>query len=220
MLSAPDKESAAVRTWIKICGCASWNDASTAIEAGADAIGMIFAPSPRRISWDAAREIARKLPGDVEPVAVFVDPSDDEINAVRMLFPSMSVQLAGNETAEFVHRYGDRAIKVIHVRAGQDPSDIADAVRLHWQALILFDAYEPGTAGGTGKTFPWEIVTEIGKQRHVVVAGGLTPENVGECIRTVRPFGVDVRSGVETDGHKDAEKIAAFMRAVREADER
>ena len=219
MLSAPDSVPAALRTWIKICGCTSWREVSAAIDAGADAIGMIFAPSPRRIKWDAAREVARKLPADIEPVAVFVDPSTDEIDTVRMLFPSMSVQLAGNETAEFVHRYGDRAIKVIHVAAGQDPSDVADAVSLYWQALILFDARVEGMQGGTGKTFPWESVAGISRQRQVVVAGGLTAENVGSCIRAVRPFGVDVRSGVETDGRKDEAKMRAFVRAVQEADD-
>ena len=103
------------RTWIKFCGCQTWSDVSTEVETGADAVGFIFASSPRRVRWDDAREIARRIPPDVEPVGVFVDPSPEEINAVRMLFPRMSVQLSGNETAEFVHRYGERAIKAIHI---------------------------------------------------------------------------------------------------------
>jgi phosphoribosylanthranilate isomerase len=206
------------RTWIKFCGCRTWADVSIAIEAGADAVGLIFAPSPRKVRWDDAREIARKIPADVEPVGVFVDPSAEEINAVRMLFPRMSVQLSGNETAEFVHRYGDRAIKAIHVDPRHDPAVIADACRLYWQALILFDTRFGDLVGGTGKTFPWDRVASIGRERPVVVAGGLTPENVGECIRAVRPFGVDVRSGIETNDRKDVEKMHAFVRAEREAD--
>lgn len=206
------------RTWIKFCGCRTWSDVSSAIDAGADAVGLIFASSPRRVRWDDAREIARRLPAEVEAVGVFVDPSPEDINAVRMLFPRMSIQLSGNETAEFVHRYGDRAIKAIHVNGKQQPGDIADACRLYWQALILFDTQYGDLVGGTGRTFPWETVAPIGRERPVVVAGGLTPENVGECVRAVRPFGVDVRTGIETNDRKDPEKMAAFVRAVREAD--
>jgi phosphoribosylanthranilate isomerase len=206
------------RTWIKFCGCRTWSDVESAIDAGADAVGLIFASSPRRIKWDDAREIARRMPEGIEPVGVFVDPSPEDINAVRMLFPRMSVQLSGNETAEFVHRYGERAIKAIHVDGNQDPGDIADACRLYWQALILFDTQYGDLVGGTGRTFPWQTVAPIGRERAVVVAGGLTPQNVGDCIRAVRPFGVDVRSGIETDDRKDPKKMAAFVRAVREAD--
>src|SRR6185312_1576280 len=115
MQSARVEDVPGGRTWVKFCGCRTWSDVSGAIEAGADAVGLIFASSPRRIQWDDAREIARRLPAEIETVGVFVDPSAEDINAVRMLFPRMSVQLSGNETAEFVHRYGERAIKAIHV---------------------------------------------------------------------------------------------------------
>lgn len=206
------------RTWIKFCGCRTWPEVSRAIEAGADAFGLIFASSPRHVEWDDAREIARHLPQEIEPVGVFVDPSPEDIDAVRTLFPDMSVQLSGNETAEFVHRYGERAIKAIHVDAEQDPRNVADACSLYGQALILFDTHDGDLAGGTGRTFPWQTVAPIGRERPVVVAGGLTPQNVGDCIRSIRPFGVDVRSGIETGDRKDPEKMAAFVRAVREAD--
>lgn len=218
MQSAHVEGAPAGRTWIKFCGCRTWPDVSSAVEAGADAVGLIFASSPRRVKWDDAREIARRMPAEIEPVGVFVDPSPEDINGVRMLFPRMSVQLSGNETAEFVHRYGERAIKAIHVDATQGTGDIADACRLYWQALILFDTHYGDLVGGTGRTFPWETVAPIGRERPVVVAGGLTPQNVGDCIRTIRPFGVDVRSGIETNDRKDPEKMAAFVRAVREAD--
>ena len=212
-------DAPAARTWIKFCGCRSWSDVELSIECGVDAVGMIFAPSPRKISWDAAREIARKLPPSIEPVAVFVNPTADEVNAVRVLFPHMSVQLSGNEEAAFVHRYGDRAIKAIHVDVAHDSDDLAMACRLFDEALILFDTLYGDLKGGSARTFPWQNVAPIGRQRPVVIAGGLTAENVADCIRTVRPFGVDVRNGIETNDRKDPEKMRAFVRAVREADE-
>jgi phosphoribosylanthranilate isomerase len=205
-------------TWIKFCGCQTWSDVSKAVEAGADAIGLIFAPSPRTVRWDDAREIARKMPENVEPVAVFVDPSAGEIDAVSALFPRLSIQLSGAETADFVHRYARRAIKAIRVDGTQDSDAVTDACRPYSQALILFDTRSGDLEGGTGRTFPWRTVAPIARNRRVVVAGGLTPQNVGECIRTVRPFGVDVRSGIETGNRKDPDKMRAFVRAVREAD--
>jgi phosphoribosylanthranilate isomerase len=206
-------------TWIKFCGCTSWGDVAASIEAGADAFGIIFASSPRRISWDAAREVARRLPATVELVSVFVDPSEEEINAVRMLFPGMTVQFSGKEPAEFVRRYGERAIKSIGIDIRSDPADIADACKLYGDATILFDARYGGVTGGTGRTFPWDRVAAIARERPVVVAGGLTPQNVAGCVRSLRPFGVDVRNGIETDNRKDLEKMRAFVQAVREADE-
>jgi phosphoribosylanthranilate isomerase len=206
-------------TWIKFCGCTSWDDVAASIEAGADAIGLIFASSPRRVSWDAAREIARRIPPTVELVAVFVDPSEEEINAVRLLFPGMTVQFSGKEPAEFVRRYGQRAIKAIGIDARSDPVDVADVCKLYADATILFDAQYAGVTGGTGKTFPWERVAPIARERPIVVAGGLTPENVTSCVRSVRPYGVDVRNGIETDDRKDPEKMRAFVQAVHEADE-
>lgn len=214
---APDSQ-VAQRTWIKFCGCRNRSDVEAAVEAGADAIGMIFADSPRRMNWEAAREVARHLPEQIEPVAVFVDPSPDDINTARMIFPRLTIQFSGNEPADFVARYGERAIKAIHVDPALDPADIAKASRLYWQALILFDTQHRRLRGGTGKPFPWEHVVEIAQMRPVVVAGGLTPENVTRCIEVVQPYGVDVRSGIETGDRKDPEKMRAFVRAVREAD--
>lgn len=218
MQSARVEDIPAGRTWIKFCGCRTWSDVASAIEAGADAVGLIFAASPRRVQWDDAREIARRLPEEMAPVGVFVDPSLEDVDAVRELFPRMSVQLSGNESAEFVRRYGERAIKAIRVGGAQDPADIAAACRSYGEALILFDTQDGDLAGGTGRTFPWQSVAPIGRERRVVVAGGLTPLNVGNCVRAVRPFGVDVRSGIESGDCKDPQKMAAFVRAVREAD--
>lgn len=200
--------------WVKLCGCTGWPDVELCIAAGADAFGMIFAASPRRIAWEAAAEIARHAPNSIAPVAVFVNPAPQDVDAVCSLFPQALLQFSGNESPEFVRRYGDRAIKAL---AGDD-----DAERIERQAAefpsatLLFDSRERGLAGGTGKTFAWERVAPIAARRKVIVAGGLTATNVAECLRAAQPFGVDVRSGVETDGRKDPHKMREFVRAVRE----
>jgi len=206
-------------TWVKFCGCTGPGDGELAGEAGADAIGMIFAPSPRRIAMHAVREIAAVLPERIEAIGVFVDPSAQEVENAAALFPRMLPQFSGGESPEFVARYGARAIKTIHV----DPQAADDA---HLESLcarypgvrVLFDTKAAGKAGGTGLTFPWEKVERIARMRDVIVSGGLTPTNVAACIRAVRPYGVDVRSGIERDGRKDAAIMHAFREAVRVAD--
>jgi phosphoribosylanthranilate isomerase len=200
--------------WIKFCGCESWSDVAFAIEAGADAFGMIFAPSPRRISIEAANEIARRTLS-IEPVAVFVNPDDALVAQVRALFPAARLQFSGDEPPDFVSRYGDRAIKAIHV----DPHAtlLAERAARFAQATLLLDSRQDGLAGGTGTSFPWEHAIPIARERQLVVAGGLTPENVAECVARVRPYGVDVRSGIESDDRKDLERMVAFVQAVRNA---
>lgn len=205
-------------TWIKLCGCTTWADVEMAIDAGADAFGMIFAASPRRIATAAAAEIAARVPPSIVPVAVFVDPSQAEVDAVVSLFPQAWLQFSGAESAEFVAPYGDRAIKAIHVDVGGARIEVR-AGRFA-RALLLFDSRDDGLAGGTGKSFPWKHAVPIAATRRVIVAGGLRSENVAECVTSVRPFGVDVRSGIESEGRKDLRKMRAFVRAVREADSR
>jgi phosphoribosylanthranilate isomerase len=201
--------------WIKFCGCVSWNDVQLASEAGADAFGMIFAPSPRRIAMESAAEIARRVPPAIEPVAVFVNPDESLVADVLALFPLARLQFSGDEPPEFVARYGMRAIKAIHVDS--HATLIAERAARFPEATLLLDSRQDGLAGGTGTSFPWEHAVPIAKERRVVVAGGLTPDNVAECVERVHPFGVDVRNGIETDGTKDAAKMRAFVRAVREA---
>jgi phosphoribosylanthranilate isomerase len=208
-----------MRPWVKFCGCTSWDDVTMAIEAGADAFGMIFAPSPRRIAWEAAVEIAHRVPPSIEPVAVFVDPSKEAVDAVRGLFPHARIQFSGNEPAGVVASHGGRALKAIHVDPDEDPAELDARCDRHPRAMILFDARHDGLAGGSGTPFAWDLVTPIAAARRVVMAGGLSAENVSACLSSVRPYGVDVRSGIETDGRKDWEKMRAFVRAVREADE-
>lgn len=201
--------------WVKFCGCTSWKDVELAIDAGADAFGMIFASSPRQISLETASDIARRLSASIEPVAVFVNPGGDLVESVRALFPRLRLQFSGDETPDFVARFGERAIKAIHV--DPDATLVAQRAAHFPDATLLLDARHDGMAGGTGRTFAWEHAVPIARERRVVVAGGLTPENVAECVERVRPFGVDVRNGIETGDRKDLEKMRAFVRAVRQA---
>jgi len=201
--------------WVKLCGCTSPADAALAAQCGADAFGMIFAPSPRRITFGSAEDIARHLPPKISPVAVFVNPTEDEVESVQELFPNAFLQFSGEETPEFVARYGDRAIKAMHI--DDLSTNVQERCDRYAGAFLLFDARQDGMAGGTGRSFNWDHVAAIAKERRVVVAGGLTPENVGECIARARPFGVDVRTGIESGGSKDPAKMQAFLDAVRGA---
>jgi phosphoribosylanthranilate isomerase len=200
-------------TWIKFCGCTAWSDVELAIDAGADAFGMIFAPSPRRISLEAAADIAARTSRAIEPVAVFVNPARGEVKEVNALFPRARLQFSGSESPQFVANYAERAIKAIHV--DESTTDVAEAAGRFPYALLLLDSRHDGLAGGSGRSFAWERAVAIANARRVVIAGGLTPENVAECLKSVHPFGVDVRSGIETDGRKDRAKMRAFVRAVR-----
>jgi phosphoribosylanthranilate isomerase len=190
-----------------------------AIETGADAIGMIFAPSPRRIAESAARHIAGHLPPFITPVGVFVNPTHDQIARAREIFPDLVVQLHGDESPSFVSSLDGKIIKTIHV-----PPDAADtdaierAANQHPRAILMFDTAVDGKRGGTGVTFPWRTIAPIARERQVIVSGGLSAENVPACVRAIRPFGVDVRSGIETNGRKDAMKMRAFVQAVKDSD--
>lgn len=190
-----------------------------AIETGADAIGMIFAPSTRRITESAAKHIAERLPPFITPVGVFVDPTRDDIARAREIFPDLVIQLHGDEPPSFVSSLDGKVIKTIHVpHDAAQPSEVERAGNEHPRAILLFDTLVNGQRGGTGMTFPWRTVAPIARERQVVVGGGLTPENVSNCVRTVRPYGVDVRSGIETDGRKDLAKMRAFVQAVKDTD--
>lgn len=190
-----------------------------AVETGADAVGLIFAPSPRRITEREARHIAGNLPPFITPVGVFVNPTHDDIARARDIFPDLVVQLSGTESPSFVSSIDAKIIKAIHVAAeGADADALQRACNQHPRAIVLFDTKDAVLAGGTGKTFPWRIIEPIARARQAMVAGGLTAENVAACVRGVRPFGVDVRTGIESEGRKDPAKMRAFVKAVRDAD--
>ena len=206
-----------MRTRVKICGITSVADGLAAARHGADAIGLIFyPPSPRLVSLDCARQIASSLPPFVARVAVFVNPAESDVDAaIRACRPDL-LQFHGEEDPEFCRRFGVPYLRAARVRAGVDLleflSPFSDASG--W----LLDAFRQELYGGTGEAFDWDLIPH-GLQRPLVLSGGLDAENVGAAIRRVRPWAVDVSSGVESaKGVKDERRIAAFMEAVRNAD--
>jgi phosphoribosylanthranilate isomerase len=207
------------RTRVKFCGCTSPEDAAVAVALGVDAIGMIFAPSPRQVTINDARSIAQRLAPFVTPVGVFVDPSPDDVSAARAAVPGLVVQLSGDESPAFVKSLGGATIKAIHLDPTGEPiAAIRERANAYPQSLLLFDTRTDGLAGGSGRTFAWNAIEQIAAERPVLIAGGLTAQNVGACIRAVRPYAVDVRSGIETNGAKDATKMIAFLAAVAQSD--
>ena len=204
-------------TRIKFCGCTSLYDVELARDAGADAFGMIFAESPRRITWERAAEISASVPPGIEAVAVFVNPSNDDITRARSLFPGITIQLSGNESPAFVSSISGNVMKAIHL-SGESEKDVEALCERYPSSLLLFDSRVAGMHGGTGVTFDWSIVAQMARWRRCIIGGGLQPDNVRDVIASVRPYGVDVRSGIETDGRKDAAKMRAFVHAVREND--
>lgn len=210
-----------MRTRVKICGCTSAADAAVAVEAGADAIGVILAEeSERRVTVDRFREIAATIPAMVTLIAVFVDPPAPLVD--EALKAGAIPQFHGYEPADACESFAEGPyLKAYHVRPDhvQTRETFERFARPFEHATWLFDtAGASGRSGGTGRTFSWEIARELAGDRRFVVSGGLTPENVAECVRAVRPYAVDVRSGVETNGRKDAAKVRAFVAAVRETD--
>jgi phosphoribosylanthranilate isomerase len=202
-----------MRTRVKICGITRIEDALAAAQAGADAIGLVFDPkSPRHVYPDQALKITRALPPFITTVGLFVNPAPDTVDGVLNHVPLDLIQFHGNEKPEQCRRYHRSYIKAIHMKPDVNLREMA---RLYGDAAgLLLDTYVAGTAGGSGQAFDWSrIPPDLGMP--VVLAGGLTPENVAEAVRKVRPFAVDVSSGVELDkGIKDAKKISDFIDAV------
>jgi phosphoribosylanthranilate isomerase len=206
----------AVATKIKFCGLTTLADAQRAAQAGAWAIGLIFWPgSKRRCSVEDAAEIATALRRRVEVVGVFVNPTLDHVAQVADAVGPTMLQLHGDEgpafCAEAARRTGCKVIKAARVRSGADIQALAP---FHTDYHLL-DSYVPGVPGGTGETFSWEIARAHRGAVPMILSGGLTPDNVAEAIATVRPFAVDVASGVESrPGRKDPDKLEAFAAAV------
>ena len=201
---------------IKICGITTPEDALTAVEAGADALGFVFyKESPRHIFPEEAARIINKLPPFVQAVGLFVNEAPEIVNQVSRNCRLGLVQLHGDETPDYCRRIEQRVMKAFRVRSLTCLDPIAD-YRL---SGCLLDAYSPSFYGGTGMSFNWEIACEaITRSHRVVLAGGLTPDNVAEAIRQVRPYAVDVSSGVESaPGKKDTDKVRAFIRNAKEA---
>lgn len=205
-----------MRTRVKICGITRIEDAMAAAQAGADAIGLVFEPkSPRFVKADQAQAIVRALPPFVTVVGLFVNAAPDTVETVLRRVPLDLLQFHGNETPEQCRRYHRPYIKAIHMQANVN---LHESARRYADAEgLLLDTAVADVAGGSGQSFDWSRVpSDLGKP--VILAGGLTPENVAEAVRQVHPFAVDVSSGVEqSKGIKDAQKISAFVEAVRNA---
>jgi phosphoribosylanthranilate isomerase len=202
---------------VKICGVTRVEDALAAAHAGADAIGLIFyEKSPRHVSLEAARAILAHLPPFVTSVGLFVDAAPEAVRAVLAALPLDLLQFHGEEPPEYCRAFGRPYIKAVRVRPGVDL--VEWAARFADSRGLLLDAYVEGTPGGTGRVFDWSLIPRD-LPLPIVLSGGLAADNVEEAIRRVRPWAVDVSSGVEAaKGIKDAAKIAAFMRGVRNAD--
>ena len=219
------------RTRIKICGITRADDATAAAQAGADAIGMNFwRGTPRCVDIARARQIAAALPPFVTRVALFVDPTADEVRAVLEAVAVDMLQFHGNEAREFCAAFARPYLKAVSMRDGVD---LLEYVARYGDASgFLFDTFRAGDLpGGTGHVFDWSRLSPVlraGLTVPLILSGGLDADNVGDAIRTVQPWAVDVSSGVEArdakgkarKGIKDAARIAAFVKGVRDADER
>lgn len=206
-----------MRTRVKICGITRLEDALAAAAAGADAIGLVFVDaSPRRVDPARAQAIITGLPPFIKVVGLFVDAPAERVRAVLGAVALDLIQFHGRETAEFCRAFGRPYLKAVRMSAEVDLR--AEAGRYADAAGLLLDSFHPQLAGGTGETFDWVRVPRD-LDRPLILAGGLTPENVGAAVAAVRPYAVDVSSGVESaKGIKDAARMTAFVRAVAIAD--
>jgi phosphoribosylanthranilate isomerase len=204
-------------TAIKICGITRVEDALAAARLGAHAIGLVFfSASPRHVPPSRAAAIVQALPPFITPVGLFVDAAAEEVGAAVSTAGCQLLQFHGAETPAFCRQFGLPYIKAVRVRPGVDLLQYADDYR-DAKGLLL-DAFVHGTHGGTGTSFDWKLIPRT-LPLPVILSGGLSPDNVTQAIRTVRPWAVDVSSGVEVaPGVKDAARIAAFVSGVRNAD--
>lgn len=201
-------------TRVKICGITNIDDALTAVDAGADALGFVlYKGSPRYVPPERIERIIARLPPFVTTVGVFVNEPAARVNALARRCRLHAVQLHGDEPPELCDRIERTVIKAWRVRdAGWQT-----AVESYHVHALLLDAYAKDRYGGTGHTFDWNVIGA--SVRRIILSGGLTPENVSEAIRQVRPYGVDTSSGVEAEpGVKDHAKIRAFVEAVRKTE--
>ncbi|WP_418302409.1 phosphoribosylanthranilate isomerase [Lysinibacillus fusiformis] len=199
-------------TKVKICGLQELEHIQTAIQAGADAVGFVFAPSKRHVSIEQAQLLAKQVPQSVLKIGVFVNPTPAELQEAVERVPLDYVQYHGEETAAFIVEQGYPAIKALSIRTKEDVQAAAN----YQVDYYLFDA--PGTdfKGGSGRTFDWTLLDEVGIPRErLILAGGLKADNIEGAITTIDPHMVDVSSGVETDGIKDHKKIRTFLQLAK-----
>jgi phosphoribosylanthranilate isomerase len=201
-----------VRLFVKICGITSLDDALACVDAGADAIGFNFwAQSKRHIAVETAGAIAKRLPPNIRTVGVFVNPSEADVDRAFAAGAIDLAQLHGDETPDFCSRFAGRYIKALRLRDAESLARMAD----YKCDLLLVDADTAGY-GGSGQRADVGLATQAAAARRVILAGGLTPENVAEAVATIQPYGVDVAGGVEREpGVKDWMKVAAFVQAAK-----
>jgi len=219
--------------WAKICGISTMKAALAAVEAGADAVGFIFAPSRRQVTPDRAQSLIMGLPPETVTVGVFVDATVEEMNRVAAHAGLKAIQMHGSEPPEYIDQVQLPVIKAFRIKG---PDDLARLPAYRKAAGILLDPYVEGQAGGTGQTLDWTLVRWAAQalknagvelagpdepltpgRPKLILAGGLTPQNVDEAIKQAEPAGVDVSSGVETNGEKDLNKIYDFLDMVKGA---
>jgi len=215
-------------TRVKICGIRDKNHALAAVEAGADFIGLVFAPSQRQVIPAKACEIAiavKKSSDATKVVGVFVNALSSQVNELADFCALDWVQLSGDESWEYCREVVKPVIKAIRVDR-QSPGELYSELSAGGKLLppqrfiALLDSRVEGKYGGTGESFNWNLAKQVAERFPVIIAGGLDPKNVARLIETVRPWGVDVSSGVETGGVKDIAKIRKFIEEVRKVDER
>ena len=201
---------------IKICGIKTPDQAVEIAEAGADAIGLVMARSPRQVSVQKAMEITAAVPPFVQTIAVFVNPDEDQVKRALYDCGIDMIQLHGSESPDFCKKFSNRVVKAWRIRGKEDLfklKEYENCVR-----GFLLDAWDPNQAGGTGKTFDWSLGQEAVKHlsKSVILAGGLRPENVQAAVKQVRPWGVDASSSLEkAPGIKDLAKVKSFIEAVK-----
>jgi phosphoribosylanthranilate isomerase len=201
---------------VKICGITSAEDALAAVDAGADALGfMFYASSPRSVTREAAARIIQQLPPFVAKVGVFVNPTVEEVRQAIAECGLDTLQFHGEESPEFCRQFGLKALKAFRVQGPETLKALPTYSSMAW----LLDSFVAGTHGGTGNTFNWEIAAQaVSLGGRVILAGGLTAENAADAVRKVRPYALDVSSGVESAlGRKDAAKVRAFIAAAKGA---
>ena len=206
------------RTRIKICGITRAEDADAAVEAGADALGLVFyPPSPRAVDVAQAVDAVGNVPAFVSVTALFVNPTVEEVQRVLDSVRIDLIQFHGDEDDDFCRQFKRPYIKALRVRQASDV--VASCMRFPGALAILLDSYKPGVPGGTGETFDWSLVPEE-LPKPIILAGGLTADNLETGMRTVHPYAVDVSGGVEASkGIKDHGKITEFVNEVYRVDQ-
>ncbi|QTC43151.1 phosphoribosylanthranilate isomerase [Bacillus sp. V3] len=199
-------------TKVKVCGIREREEAKWAADAGADAVGFVFAESKRRVTLEKAADIADSLPKDILKIGVFVNASESELQYAMDVVKLDYVQLHGDETPEFCRELTIPFIKAISIR---EKSDL-QALQRYGSGLLLVDSGKGPFRGGNGATFDWEYLSDYESLKdNIILAGGLKKENVTEAIKKTEPYMVDVSSGVERNGRKDCKMIKAFIKEVK-----